>query len=74
MRNFNYFILITGALVTGFSRLSSPWWNPMLEGAGIVSGLLFFGLDVRGYGLLLYNQKKVDTLEPLLWDRAGLLG
>jgi hypothetical protein len=50
MRNFNFFIIITGALVAGYGR--PAWaWNIILCSAGILASLLFFGLDIRGYGL-----------------------
>jgi hypothetical protein len=73
MRNFNFFIIITGALVAGYGR--PAWaWNIILCSAGILASLLFFGLDIRGYGLCHRSVDQLRILEPLLWERAGVQG
>lgn len=71
MRNFNFFIIITGALVAGYGR--PAWaWNVIFDVAGIMASLLFFGLDIRGYGLHRRYMDQLRILEPILWKRAGI--
>lgn len=74
MRNFNFFILVTAALIAGEAKPPSRGWSMVFGAAGIVSSILFFFLDVRGYGMLRYNSRKIEILEPILWARAGITG
>jgi len=73
MRNFNFFVVVAGALVAGYGRAN---WasNFLFDIAGIVSALLFLGLDIRGYGLHRRSMDQLRILEPLLWDRAAVSG
>lgn len=71
--NFNFFVLITGGLVTGYANLPSGW-RIALELGGVVSSLLFILLDVREYGLTRRSVDQLLILEPLVWQRAGLTG
>jgi hypothetical protein len=66
MRNFNFFIVITGALVAGYGRPAWAW--------NVMASLFFLGLDVRGYGLQRRSVDQLTILEPLLWERGGIPG
>jgi len=73
MRNFNFFIIVTGALVAGYGRTPGVW-NVLFDIAGVMAALLFLGLDVRGYGLHRRSVDQLRIIEPLLWERAALSG
>ena len=71
MRNFNFFVLITAALMTGYTRQS--WgWLVVLDLAGIVSSLSFFALDIRGAGIHKRAGDLVRSLEPIVWESASV--
>ena len=73
MRNFNYFVILSGILFTGHAQLPVIW-SPLLGAAGAVISALFFGLDVRGRGLHRRSVDQLAILEPILWQRAGVSG
>lgn len=72
MRNFYFFLVITGALVTGCMKPPSWEWVIVFDVAGILSSLLFFGLDVRGRELHTRSIDQIAELEPRLWNFAGM--
>lgn len=71
MRNFNFYILLTGALVTGYTQLPVKWWM-VLALAGTFTSALFVGLDIRVYGLLKRSMDQLKVLESALWQLAEL--
>jgi hypothetical protein len=73
MRNFNFFVAITGALIAGYAKLPAAW-SPVLGLVGMLTSVLFFGLDVRGRGLLKRSIDQLVLLEPLVWERAAVRG
>jgi hypothetical protein len=73
MRNFNFFIIITGALLAGYARPGRVW-NLILDGSGTLVSLVFLGLDVRGYGLHRRAVDQMTLLEPIMWSFAGVEG
>lgn len=74
-KNFNFFVIIAAALVAGYTRPSPSWgWMVVFDLAGIFTSVLFFCLDIRGYGLHQRSVDQLTVLEPLVWDRAGILG
>jgi hypothetical protein len=68
-QNFNFFIVVTAALVAGYAKLNQQW-QPVFGAAGIVISLLFFLLDLRGYGLHKRSVDQLALIEPLIWQRA----
>ena len=73
MRNFNFFIVITGALITGQTQLSVVW-SPVLAVAGVITSVFFFGLDVRVRGIHKRSIDQLAILEPMIWQQAGIEG
>ena len=73
MRNFNFFVLLTAAMLAGHAQLPAPW-SPILGFSGIIINALFFALDVRGRGLLERSIDQLTLLEPLVWKKAGVSG
>jgi hypothetical protein len=73
MRNFNFYTVITGALAAAYaSKTISPGW--VIAIAGTLASVMFFGLDVRGYGLHQRSVNQLAILEPLVWEQAGVPG
>jgi hypothetical protein len=72
MRNFNFFILATGVLVAGLAKSESSWFYSIIDVGGALISFVALGIDVRGYTLLTYSSRKVEKIEPLLWEDAGL--
>ena len=50
MRSFNFFVVITAALLTGLAQLPERW-SLILGVGGAIVALFFYGLDVRARGL-----------------------
>ena len=73
MRNFNFFVVLTAAMLAGVAQLP-PKWRPVLGFAGALTSLLFFGLDVRGNRLLKRSLDQLAVIEPLVWKHAGVAG
>jgi len=73
MRNFNFFVVITGALITGFAQLPAVW-SPVVGFAGVLTSVLFLGLDIRGRGLVKRSIDQLELLEPIVWERAAVQG
>ena len=73
MRNFNFFIVLTGALIAGLAQLPAVW-SPVVGIAGAITSVLFFALDVRGRGLVKRSIDQLVLLEPIVWQRAGIQG
>jgi hypothetical protein len=69
-KNFNFYLVITGVLVAGYAKPSNAHWPLVFAIAGIVSSILFFGLDVRGSSFNRHSADQMAILEPLVWERA----
>ena len=73
MRNFNFFVVLTAAMLAGVAKLP-PEWTPVVGLAGAFTSLVFFGLDVRGNRLLKRSLDQLSVLEPRVWEQAGISG
>jgi hypothetical protein len=73
MRNFNFFIVVAGALIAGLAQLPAAW-SPVVGIAGAITSVLFLGLDIRGRGLAKRSIDQLVLLEPIVWQRAGVHG
>ena len=73
-RNFNFFIIIVGALATGHVYLKQSWAPLCLSVSGIVVSFFFFCLDLRMRDILKVRIDELDIIEPEVWKRAGIEG
>src|SRR5262245_7791697 len=73
MRNFDFFVVITAALLAGQAQFD-VWWSPILGASGVITSVFFFGLDVRGRGLHKRSIDQLAALEPVIWQQAGVEG
>lgn len=74
MRNFNFYIVIVGALVTGHLYLKESWALIVLGASGCVVSVFFFGLDLRMRAILKRSIDQLDIIEPEVWSRAEISG
>ncbi|HVU23148.1 MAG TPA: hypothetical protein VHE13_03415 [Opitutus sp.] len=74
MRNFNFFLVIVGALVAGHLHFKESWGPIVLSLSGVVVSVFFFALDLRMRELLKIRVDQLESLEPEVWKRAGMLG
>jgi len=74
IKNFNFFIVIVGALVSGNAYFASKHYTMLLGAAGFVIGIMFFALDVRMRQVLSRSIDQLEILEPKVWERAGVKG
>ena len=72
MRTFNFFIVLTGALVAGYLKQSSNEWLIIFPAAGILSTVLFYCLELRGRDFHRHWGGQLDVVEERLWALAGL--
>jgi hypothetical protein len=70
-QNFNFFVIVTAALVTGYAKLI-PQWRVIFGVAGIIISAMFFLLDLRGRGLHKRSVDQMALIEPLIWQQARL--
>ena len=74
VRNFNFYIIVSGALIAGYAKGPSWRWLTVLNVAGMFASALFFCLDIRGGGLYRRCAHQLMILEPLVWAQAGVPG
>jgi hypothetical protein len=72
MRNFNFFLVIGGALAAGYVQMGEQMVRMALGIAGVLLSLLFLGLDIRGHQLVQRATRHLDAIEPVVWAKAGL--
>jgi hypothetical protein len=65
-QNFNFFLILTGALVAASMQVNLVWKAQGIGVAGCVVSLLFIGLDVRGRRLLNVAQCQLMEIEKQL--------
>lgn len=64
MKNFNFFLILIGALAAVVTSSKVPGMNQVLSLFGSLLSCLFFALDVRGVRLLDGARKEIRRLEP----------
>jgi hypothetical protein len=70
-QNFNFFVVSTAALVTGYAKLNQHW-QVVFGMAGITMSAMFFLLDVRGHGLHKRSVDQMALIEEIIWESAQL--
>jgi hypothetical protein len=70
-QNFNFFVIATAALVTGYAKLNQQW-QVVFGIAGMIISAMFFLLDVRGHGLHKRSVDQMALIEPRIWQQAQL--
>ena len=65
-QNFNFFLILTGALVAAYMQVGVAWKARWIGAAGFVVSVLFIGLDIRGKRLLRVAQRQLIEVETHL--------
>lgn len=74
MKNFNFFIVIVGALVTGHICVEKDYVPFVLGFVGVLTSIFFLFLDIRARELLKRSIDQLDLIEPKIWKLANLEG
>jgi hypothetical protein len=64
-RNFNYFIVISGAIVAALIKTAGVWIHTALMIAWIIVTWVFWVIDKRNFRLILDARAELYRLEPL---------
>ncbi|TNJ38893.1 hypothetical protein FGF66_07140, partial [Chlorobaculum thiosulfatiphilum] len=74
VKNFNFFVIIVGALVSGNAYFSTKEATILLGIVGFVVGLMFLLLDIRMRLVLERSIDHLEILEQKVWALAGING